>query len=221
MTRLTLRLSLVIASTREIPGFSRTFLRYDTCKREEAFPFCIFFSYSIDMKNVQLILISGLPGAGKSTLAESLVEKLSMPLFSVDPIESSIIKSGITRRFETGLAAYIVAETLAGEQLKHGLSVIIDAVNPVQEARAMWHNLARTHHATLIIIECVLERELHQERIASRVRNMHGIPELTWQDVEHSRKNYLPWTEERLVLDTANGHEENVQKALDYIHLKG
>jgi predicted kinase len=71
------------------------------------------------MKKSQLILISGLPGSGKSTVAESLVEKLSAPLFSVDPIESSIIQSGIKRSFETGLAAYIVAEALAGEQLKH------------------------------------------------------------------------------------------------------
>jgi predicted kinase len=172
------------------------------------------------MKKSQLILISGLPGSGKSTVAESLVEKLSAPLFSVDPIESSIIQSGIKRSFETGLAAYIVAEALAGEQLKHGLSVIIDAVSPVQEARDMWHNLARKHHATLIIIECVLDRELHKERIESRIRNMHGIPEVTWEDVENRRKNYLPWKEERLVLDTANIHEKSVKKALEYIHLK-
>ena len=132
------------------------------------------------MKKSKLIIIAGLPGSGKSTVAESLAEKLSVPLFSVDPIESSIIESGIHRSFETGLAAYLVAEALAGEQLKRGLSAIIDAVSPVQEARDMWNNLVRTHNATLIIIECVLERELHQKRIESRVRNMHGIPEVTW-----------------------------------------
>jgi len=149
------------------------------------------------MKKSQLIIIAGLPGSGKSTVAESLAENLAVPLFSVDPIESSIIKSGLKRSFETGLAAYLVAEALAGEQLKRGLSVIIDAVNPVQEARDMWHNLVRKHHATLIIIECVLERELHQERIESRIRNMHGIPEVTWENIENRRKQYLPWKEER------------------------
>jgi predicted kinase len=172
------------------------------------------------MNTSKLILISGLPGSGKSTIAESLAEKLAVPLFSVDPIEASIIKSGIKRSFETGLAAYLVAEALAEEQLKCGLSVIIDAVNPVQEARDMWHNLVHKQNTTLIIIECVLERELHKERIASRIRNMHGIPEVTWDDVEKRRKHYLPWKEERLVLDTAHTHEKNVKKALDYIHLQ-
>jgi predicted kinase len=171
------------------------------------------------MNTPKLIIISGLPGSGKSTVAESLAEKLSVPLFSVDPIESSIIKSGIKRSFETGLAAYLVAEALAGEQLKCGLSVIIDAVSPVQEARDMWHNLARKQNATLIIIECVLDKELHKERLASRTRNMHGIPEVTWEDVENRRKQYVPWKEERFVLDTANTHEKYIKEALDYIHL--
>ncbi|MDQ2906755.1 MAG: AAA family ATPase [Ktedonobacteraceae bacterium] len=168
----------------------------------------------------KLIIISGLPGSGKSTVAESLAASLSVPIFSVDPIEASIIRSGLKRSFETGLAAYLVAEALAEEQLKCGLSVIIDAVNPVQEARDMWHNLVRTQNATLIIIECVLEREFHKERIESRIRNMHGIPEVTWEDVENRRKEYVPWKEERLQLDTANAHEKSVKKALDYIHLK-
>lgn len=166
------------------------------------------------------MIISGLPGSGKSAVAESLAENLSVPLFSVDPIESSLIKSGLKRSFETGLAAYLVAEALAGEQLKRGLSVIIDAVNPVQEARDMWLNLVRQHHATLIIIECVLDSELHKQRIESRRRNMHGIPEVTWEDVENRRKTYVPWKEERLVLDTAHPHEKSIKKALDYIHLK-
>jgi hypothetical protein len=48
---------------------------------------------------------------------------------------------------------------------------------------------------------------------------MHGIPEVTWEDVENRSKEYLPWTEERLVLDTANTHKENVKKALEHIHL--
>lgn len=172
------------------------------------------------MKKSKLIIISGLPGSGKSTVAESLAEKLAVPLFSVDPIESSLIKSGMKRSFETGLAAYVVAETLAGEQLKRGLSVIIDAVSSVQEARDMWHSLARKQNATLIIIECVLERELHKQRIEARIRNMQGIPEVTWEDVENRRKEYLLWEEERLILDTGIAHGKSVEKALEYIHLK-
>jgi predicted kinase len=165
----------------------------------------------------KVILVSGLPGSGKSTVAEAAAEKLRLPIFSVDPIESSIVKSGIRRSFETGLAAYLVAETLAAEQLSLGLSVIIDAVCPVREARLMWHNLADEQNSILIIIECVLARDLHKTRIESRVRNMHGIPEVTWSDVEDLRTEYLAWEEERLILDTSNTRENNLSKALEFI----
>jgi predicted kinase len=154
------------------------------------------------------IVISGLPGTGKSTVAEGLAEKLKFPLFSVDPIESSIIKSGLIRSFETGLAAYLVAETLAAEQLKVGLSVIIDAVSGVQEARDMWHALSDKYNSRLIIIECVLDRDIHKKRIEARVRNMHGMPEVTWKNVENRRNEYLEWEEERLALDTSNELEK-------------
>lgn len=164
-----------------------------------------------------IILVSGLPGSGKSTVSESLAEKLKLPLFSVDPIESSIIKSGINKSFETGLAAYLVAETLAWEQLKCNNSVIIDAVNSVKEARNIWKSLSEQTNSKLIIIECTLEEKIHKERIESRVRNMHGMSEISWEDVQKRRKEYLPWTEERLILNTAENFEISIEKVLKYI----
>src|SRR5713101_1968057 len=89
--------------------------------------------YNAGMNKSALIVMSGLPGSGKSTIAERIAEKLLIPIFSVDPIESAIIEAGVQQGFETGLAAYIVAATLASEQLKLGISVVIDAVNADEE----------------------------------------------------------------------------------------
>lgn len=165
----------------------------------------------------KLIVISGLPGSGKSTLAEAISKKLKMPLFSVDPIESSIIKSGIPRSFETGLAAYLVAETLALAQLNAGLSVIIDAVSPVKEAREMWRTVAKKSNAQLMVMECRVNRELHKSRIESRIRNIQGIPEVNWNDVENQRREFASWDEEILIIDSADSVENNVNSALKYI----
>lgn len=165
----------------------------------------------------KIVIFSGLPGSGKSTVSESLAKQLAYPLFSVDPIESAILRSGIQRNFETGLASYLVAQALAEEQLKIGLSVIIDAVNSVQEARDMWVQLAQRHHATLCIIECTLETTVHKKRIEARVRGLHGIPETTWETVEQVRREYLPWVENRLVLHTEHTDENTIKRALEYI----
>ena len=52
-----------------------------------------------------LIVMSGLAGSGKSTIAEAIGRVRGCPVLSVDPIESAIVGSGITRSFETSLAA--------------------------------------------------------------------------------------------------------------------
>jgi predicted kinase len=162
--------------------------------------------------------MSGLPGSGKSTLADGLAAALACTLFSVDPIESALLRSGLKKSVEMGLAAYLVAEVLADEHLRRGLSVVVDAVNAVEEAREMWRNLAHRRGVALRVVECVVAEDVHQQRIRARVRSLYGIPEVTWQDVEERRKIYVPWTEERLVLDTAAPQAENLQRALDYIH---
>jgi predicted kinase len=79
----------------------------------------------------KLIVLSGLPGSGKSTLAEGISRSLSVPVFSVDPIEAAMWRGGLARA-QTGVAAYEVAVTLADEHLRLGHSVIVDAVNPVE-----------------------------------------------------------------------------------------
>ena len=64
------------------------------------------------MTSQKLIVLSGLPGSGKSTLAEGLSRKLSVPVFSVDPIEAAMWRSGLAKA-QTGIAAYDVAIALA------------------------------------------------------------------------------------------------------------
>ena len=58
-----------------------------------------------------LIVLSGLPGTGKSAVADGIARALRLPVLSVDPLESAILQAGIPPSFETGLAAYLVAET--------------------------------------------------------------------------------------------------------------
>jgi predicted kinase len=170
------------------------------------------------MTSQVLIVLSGLPGSGKSTLADGLSRALSMPVFSVDPIEAAMWRSGLARD-QTGIAAYDVAITLAGENLQLGHSVIVDAVNPVEAPRAAWRSLAARHRADLKIIECVCaDQTVHRRRIEARVRNIEGMPEVSWARVLARRAEYQAWTDARLILDTSAAAPENLlAEALNYL----
>lgn len=167
---------------------------------------------------MQLIVLSGLPGSGKSTLAEGLSRILSFPVFSVDPIEAAMWQSGLAKQ-STGIAAYDVAIALADEHLRLGHSVIADAVNPVEAPRAAWRNLAAKYRADLKIIECVCADEaVHRRRIEARVRNIAGMPEVTWARVLERRSEYEGWTDARLTRDTStDSPEELLAAALNFV----
>jgi predicted kinase len=164
-----------------------------------------------------LIVLSGLPGTGKSAIADGVGSALRLPVLSVDPIESSILRAGIERTFETGLAAYIVAETLADRAMADGLDAVIDAVNAVEPARDMWRRLARKHAAALVIIECIVsDGAVHADRLAGRDRGL-ALPEPGWEDVERRRTEWRAWPEPHLTLDALDPVEVNVETALEYI----
>ena len=94
------------------------------------------------------IVMAGLPGTGKSTIAEQLGRQLGLAVVSVDPIESAILSAGIDAGQPTGLAAYLVAERIADSVLSSpAAGVIIDAVNAVEPARLQWVRLAERHAA--------------------------------------------------------------------------
>jgi hypothetical protein len=70
----------------------------------------------------------------------------------------------------------------------------------------------------LKIIECVCANEaVHRRRIEARIRNIAGMPEVTWARVLERRTEYEDWTDARLILDTStDAPEELLAAALRY-----
>ncbi len=167
--------------------------------------------------------MAGLPGAGKSTIAEVVGNRLGFPVVSVDPIESAILAAGIGADQPTGLAAYLVAETIAEAVLANGQSIIVDAVNAVDPAREQWVALAQKHGAALKFIEVVCsDTELHRKRIEARYRNLPHIAEPEWHQVEQSLDEYAEWSGSsaavsRVTLDSVEPLGSNVEQAIAFL----
>jgi predicted kinase len=169
----------------------------------------------------KVIIVSGLPGSGKSMVAEGLSRKLSLPIFSIDPIEAAMWRSGLDKA-ATGVAAYEVVYALADEHLKLGHSVILDAVSPVEAARDMWRKVASKNNAPLIVIEVVCnDEQMHRQRIEKRVRNIPGMPEVTWERVQERKREFEPWQDEHITLDSVEDPAALIKKAIAYIQKAG
>jgi adenylylsulfate kinase-like enzyme len=162
--------------------------------------------------------MAGLPGAGKSAVAEDLAKSLGCALLSVDPVEAAMWRAGIARDQPTGLAAYVVVEVLAAEQLALGHDLIIDAVNAVDPAREQWRQLAERTGSALRFIEVRCSDELeHRRRLETRERGIEGFPEPSWESVLGSRPGFDEWADERLVLDSTDSREDNLRLVLAHL----
>ena len=167
--------------------------------------------------------MAGLPGAGKSAVAEKIRERLGFPLISVDPLESAILSAGIDADQPTGLAAYLVAESLASTVLESESSIIVDAVNPVNAAREQWVSLAARHGVAISFIEIVCsDPAIHRARLESRNRNLPHVSEPTWHAVEQSLDEYDEWAGpsaevDRITLDSVEPLATIVDKALVFL----
>lgn len=161
-----------------------------------------------------LVVMSGVPGTGKSSIADALGPEFGAPVLSVDPIEAAIWRCGIPASFATGVAAYEVAAVLAEHQLTLGLTTIVDSVSSIEAARDMWRQAAR--RAAVIEVVCSDER-VHRQRLAERRRSIEGFPELSWDQVQQRRAEWEPWTGDRLGIDTMRTADDNLADALSFL----
>lgn len=170
------------------------------------------------MHRPALVIFSGIPGTGKTTLAEHAARWLGAPLFSKDELEATLRRSGISASMNSGWAAYELLSALARGQLERGQSAILDSVATHERTRERWRALALEFGACLRVVETVCtDRDTHRARLAQRKRNIPDWPELTWDDVVQVAERYEPWTDARVVLDATDPLEFNLRRLRGYL----
>ena len=163
------------------------------------------------MLNTMLYIFSGLPATGKSTLALGLAQSKRAVYVRVDTIEQALREAGASVE---GSSGYVVGHAVAADNLRLGLSVVADSVNPLKITRDAWRMVAEQLNITVIEIEVICsDLTLHRHRVESRTVNVPGLKLPSWDQVVH--REVEPWDRDHVVIDTA-GHapEDSLSKLL-------
>lgn len=173
----------------------------------------------------RLVLVSGLPGVGKSVLVEELAPRLGAVRLSRDAARLSL-DSGRLRRLVEALAWRLAGRRLASTQRRAGrileLSVaehlasngcvIVEAVAE-DSLRSRLRGLAVEHDATFVQVECVLsDRAAHDRRLARRLEG-----EQFWRSViDGLQRSYEP-PPDCLRIDTGVAPAKAAERVLRYV----
>ncbi|TCM88567.1 hypothetical protein EV294_11533 [Paenibacillus sp. BK033] len=113
-----------------------------------------------------------------------------------------------------GPQGYMVCYAIASQNLRLGLDVIADTVNPIQITREAWRNVAESLDTPFVEIEvvCSDERE-HRHRVETREADIPGFVLPAWEQVRN--RQYDPWDRHHIVIDTAH---QTVSESLETLY---
>jgi len=114
-----------------------------------------------------LIVVSGLPGSGKSYFCRRLSECISLPILESDALRRLLSPSPDYSRGESE-RLFKTCHILIEELLRRGIPLIFDATNLIERHREHLYHIADNVGAKLIMVRVEAPPELVRQRLKDR-----------------------------------------------------
>ncbi|MBI5603291.1 MAG: AAA family ATPase [Deltaproteobacteria bacterium] len=187
------------------------------------------YEYIKKTDSTQLIVVFGLMGTGKTSLAQKLAKQTGWPSFSSDEIRKTLKGIPPTTRKRESFGKGIYSERMsrrtysmmreqAQKWLKQGRSVILDGSYKRQNERLDLLKVAEKNKARIQFLECRAPLNIIRQRLDRRVQDPKTISDGRWELFNQQRKDFDPIDEpvksHLLRIQTIYPVEQLVQKVI-------
>ena len=178
-------------------------------------------AYKYANKKPLVMIVTGLIGTGKTTIAEAVGRGLGYDVLSSDIIRKQLAEVPLTERhydnFDSGIYSpeftqktYNELFSRAKDLVIKGQSVVLDASFKKKADRLAAFKLAKECGADFLAIECVADESTIKERLEKRQRE-GAVSDGRWEIFANIKKEF----------DAVNEFPENNVMILDTVHLSG
>ena len=149
--------------------------------------------------NPALVIVSGLPGVGKSHFSRRLGERIPSVIIESDAMRKKLFPNPKHNAPESR-RLFDACHSLIDSLLRRGITVILDATNLVEQHRENLYRIARRHEARLVIVQVQAPPDLVRTRLQGRARSIdpNDFSEADWDvhqrmktRAERIRRNYF------------------------------
>ncbi|MDY6835562.1 MAG: ATP-binding protein [Chloroflexota bacterium] len=166
-----------------------------------------------------LVVVSGLPGTGKSYFSRRLAQRIPLVILESDALRKVMFPSpSYTQEESTRLfqATHRLIETL----LKKGISLVLDATNLQEPHRERLYNISERVGAKLIMVRVEAPDHVVQQRIADRGMNLYreDKSEATWAVYQRMKGTSQVIRRNHFAVDTSRDIDPVVQKIVREIN---
>jgi predicted kinase len=160
-----------------------------------------------------VIIVSGLPGSGKSYFASRLSQKLGAICINSD-LERKQMDAQGQYAFEDKLNVYEEMAHRAGERVRDGKHVVVDATFYRKEMRELFSTLARLLYQPIVFIEIVAD----EQTIMGRLRRPMADHEADYSVYKLVKSQYEALDIEHLAIESKTDNVgDMLSKGLAYI----
>jgi DegV family protein with EDD domain len=160
-----------------------------------------------------LIVLSGLPGAGKSHLAAELARRHPLAVLESDRLRKVLVERPTYSQRESG-RLFNACHALLNKLLADGISCLLDATNLREEHRRPLYLIADERGVKLVLVSVTAPPDVARERLASRASAADSHSDADAWVYEQLAGEAEPIAAEHLVVDSTADTASEAERVL-------
>jgi len=161
-----------------------------------------------------LVVVSGLPGTGKSFFCRKLAERLPFVILASDALRRTLFPAPLYDDAESK-QLFRASHALIDELLRKGIPVIFDATNLLERHREYLYHIAEKVGAKLILVSIEAPPEVVRQRLLTRGKAAaaENDSQADWDVYKKMKPRKEKFWRNHFVVDTSR----DIRPALDKI----